>query len=142
MTKDPVRSSADERELAELLTVLVEQYETRRHAIPKAAPAEVLQFLMEQHGFGAKDLWPIVGAKGITSEILSGKRRVGVATAARLGDLFHVPPDLFVDWESERAQELRDGPRRTSHHFAGVISVTGRSQCESKISKRRCSSRL
>src|ERR1700721_3521769 len=39
-----------EKELAELLTVLIEDFESKRYAIPHAKPVEVLRFLMEQHG--------------------------------------------------------------------------------------------
>jgi HTH-type transcriptional regulator / antitoxin HigA len=33
-----IDSSPEEKELAELLTVLIDQYETRRYPIPKASP--------------------------------------------------------------------------------------------------------
>ena len=39
-----------EKELADLLTLLIEDYEEKRYALPRAAPLEVLQFLMDQHG--------------------------------------------------------------------------------------------
>lgn len=55
---------------------------------------------MEQHGLAPKNLWPVVGSKGVTSEILRGKRAVSIATAAKLGDLFHVSPSVFIDWDS------------------------------------------
>ena len=96
------RPTAEERELAELLTVLIEQYEQRRHPVPKATPLQVLHFLIEQHGLAAKDLWPVIGSKGITSEILNGKRRISLVGAAKLADLFHVPPSVFVDWDAAR----------------------------------------
>lgn len=96
------RPTPEEYELAELLTLLIEQYEERNHEIPKATPLDVLRFLMEQHGFTAKDLWPAIGSKGVTSEILSGRRAISVSRAAELGKLFHVGPGVFVDWNAER----------------------------------------
>ncbi|MDQ2841750.1 MAG: transcriptional regulator [Acidobacteriota bacterium] len=97
------RLAREERELADLLTTLIEQYEEKYHAIPKASPLEVLQFLMEQRAMGAKDMWPVIGSKGITSEILSGKRGISVATAGKLGGFFHVDPVLFIDWFQAKA---------------------------------------
>ncbi len=92
------RLSREERELADLLTTLIEQYEEKHHAIPKASPIEVLRFLMDQHGVSAKDLWPIVGSKGITSEVLNSKRGISVTVAGKLGEFFHVEPIVFIDW--------------------------------------------
>ncbi len=88
--------SREEEELAELLTTLVERYEAEYYALPKATPVERIQFLLEQRGQSAKDLWPVIGSKGSTSDILFGKRRIGPTTAAKLGEFFGVPPELFI----------------------------------------------
>jgi HTH-type transcriptional regulator/antitoxin HigA len=92
--------SREEEELAELLTTLVERYEAEHYSLPPATPTELIQFLLEQRGQSAKDLWSIIGSKGNTSEILSGKRKIGITTATRLGEFFHVPPALFVGWKT------------------------------------------
>ena len=92
------RASREERELAELLATLINEYEQKHHAIPQASPREVLYFLLSQHGLSAKDLWPLVGSKGITSEILNGKRGISLPIAKRLGEFFHLDPVIFVDW--------------------------------------------
>ena len=39
-----------EKELADLLTLLIEDFEDRHYQLPRAKPLEVLQFLMDQHG--------------------------------------------------------------------------------------------
>jgi HTH-type transcriptional regulator/antitoxin HigA len=82
-----------------LLTTLVEQYESRHHALPEATPLERIHFLLEQRGQSAKDLWPVIGSKGNTSDILAGKRKIGPSTAAKLGEFFRVPPELFITWK-------------------------------------------
>ena len=41
--------TAAERELASLLTLLIEDFEEKHYSIPRAAPAQVLEFLMNQH---------------------------------------------------------------------------------------------
>jgi HTH-type transcriptional regulator/antitoxin HigA len=38
-----------EKELAERLTLLIEDFESRRYELPRAKPLEVVRFLMEQH---------------------------------------------------------------------------------------------
>lgn len=92
--------SEEEKELAELLTTLIEQFEAEHYALPRATPTELIGFLLEQRGQSAKDLWPVFGSKGNTSEILAGKRAIGIATASKLGGFFNVPPQLFIGWKS------------------------------------------
>ena len=61
------------------------------------APAfESLKALMEDRGLRHKDVWPIVGNKGLTTEILSGRRKISSALAKRLALHFHVPVELFI----------------------------------------------
>jgi len=86
----------EEQELAELLTVLIDEYEERRFPIPKASPHQVLQHLMEARNLTQKDLWKIFGSKGITSEVFHGKRSISKAQAKKLAAFFHVPADLFI----------------------------------------------
>jgi HTH-type transcriptional regulator/antitoxin HigA len=92
------RPSREERELAELLTTLIMEYEQKHHAIPAASPRQVLEFLLSERGLSPKDLWPLVGSKGITSEILNGKRHISLQIAKRLGEFFHLDPVVFIDW--------------------------------------------
>jgi HTH-type transcriptional regulator/antitoxin HigA len=54
-------SSVEERELAELLTVLIDEYKTRSYPIPKASPPQTLRHLMEARDLTQKDLWKVFG---------------------------------------------------------------------------------
>jgi HTH-type transcriptional regulator/antitoxin HigA len=84
-----------ERELAELLTLLIEDFESKRYELPRAKPIEVLRFLMDQRGLRQKDLAGIFGTRSIVSEVLSGKRKLKKEHIARLSQRFHVSPDVF-----------------------------------------------
>jgi HTH-type transcriptional regulator / antitoxin HigA len=88
--------SPEETELAELLTVLIDEYEQRRYPIRKANPQQTLQHLMEARKLTQKDLWKIFGSKGITSEVFHGKRSISKAQASKLAAFFHVTADLFI----------------------------------------------
>jgi HTH-type transcriptional regulator/antitoxin HigA len=88
--------SVEERELAELLTVLIDDYEERRYPIRKAEPRQTLRHLMEARGLTQKDLWKVFASKGITSEVFHGKRAVSKAQAKRLATFFHVSAELFI----------------------------------------------
>lgn len=88
--------SAEEKELAELLTVLIDEYEERRYPIRKASPQHTLQHLMEARNLTQKDLWKTFGSKGITSEVFHGKRAISKAQAKKLAEFFHVSAELFI----------------------------------------------
>jgi HTH-type transcriptional regulator / antitoxin HigA len=89
-------SSREEQELAELLTVLIDEYETRRYPIPKASPQQTLRHLMEARDLTQKDLWKVFRSKGVASEVFHGKRAISRAQAKRLADFFHVGVELFI----------------------------------------------
>jgi len=84
-----------ERELAKLLTLLIEDFEERRYQLPHSRPLEVLRFLMDQHGLRQKDLVSVFGTPSIVSEVLSGKRELNKEHIKRLSDQFQVSPEVF-----------------------------------------------
>jgi HTH-type transcriptional regulator/antitoxin HigA len=86
----------EEEELAELLTVLIDDYEERRYSIKKASPQHTLQHLMEARHLTQKDVWKIFGSKGITSEVFHGKRSISKTQAKKLAEFFHVRAELFI----------------------------------------------
>lgn len=86
----------EEQELAELLTVLIGDYEERRYPIRKASPRQTLRHLMEARTLTQKDLWKVFGSKGITSEVFHGKRSISKAQAKKLAAFFHVSAELFI----------------------------------------------
>lgn len=84
-----------EKELAELLTLLIEDFEKKRYQLPHAEPLEVVRFLMDQHGLKQKELVDVFGTPSIVSEVLSGKRELNKGHIKRLSERFHVSPELF-----------------------------------------------
>lgn len=85
-----------EKELAELLTLLIEDFEEKRYKLPRAKPVDVLRFLMDQHGLKQKDLVDVFGTPSVVSEVLSGKRDLSKEHIRRLSERFHVSPELFL----------------------------------------------
>ena len=87
--------TAAEKELAELLTLLIEDFEEKRYRLPHAKPVDVVRFLMEQHNLLQKDLADVFGTRSIVSEVLSGKRELNKEHIARLSARFHVSSEVF-----------------------------------------------
>jgi HTH-type transcriptional regulator/antitoxin HigA len=82
--------------LADVLAVLIEQYEEENYPIEEAKGVEVLRFLMEQNGLKQKDLVGVLGGKSTVSEILNEKRPLNIKHANALAEMFHVRPATFV----------------------------------------------
>jgi len=95
LDKRRAKLTVAEKELAELLTLLIEDFEEKRYRLPRAKPLQVLRFLMEQHGLLQKDLADVFGTPSIVSEVLNGKRELNKEQIARLSARFHVSPELF-----------------------------------------------
>jgi HTH-type transcriptional regulator/antitoxin HigA len=89
-------ATAAQRALADLLTVLIEDFEERHYALTPATPLEHLTELMAANDLKQKDLLDIFGTPSIASEILHGKRQLTTAHIRGLSERFHVSPELFI----------------------------------------------
>ncbi len=88
-------TTPDEDEAIELLTLLIERYETERYPIPRSSPVEVLRFLIDSHGLNQKDLVAEFGVESTVSLVLAGKRQMNRDHIARLSRRFGVSPAVF-----------------------------------------------
>jgi len=87
--------SAAERRLADLLTLLIEDFEDKHYALKVASPIEVLNELMLANNLKQKDLVDVFGTPSITSEVLSGKRKLNTQHIRKLSRRFRVSPEVF-----------------------------------------------
>lgn len=88
--------SPAEKQLHELLVLLIEDFENRTYKIRGATPIEVITELMEANGLRQKDLVGIVfETTSVVSEVLAGKRELTKDHIRRLSARFHVSPALF-----------------------------------------------
>jgi HTH-type transcriptional regulator / antitoxin HigA len=67
-----VARSREDEEAIELLTVLIDRYESERYLTPEAKPAEVLRFLLDQNGLSQRDIAGEMGGESIVSLVLAG----------------------------------------------------------------------
>jgi HTH-type transcriptional regulator/antitoxin HigA len=92
--KGPKLSAAEQR-LAELLTLLIEDFEDRHYALKPASPVAALEELMASNELHQKDLLDVFGTPSIVSEVLSGKRKFTTEHIRKLSRRFHVSPEVF-----------------------------------------------
>lgn len=84
-----------QEKLIKLLTVLVEEYESKYCPVPDAGPLDIIRHLMEQHSLRQKDLVDVFGTESIVSDVLNGKRDLTKDHIMRLSARFHVSPAVF-----------------------------------------------
>ncbi len=89
------RKTPEQKSLAELLTVLIGNFETR-YDLGHADPLEALKSLMEDRGLRQRDLISVFGSSSVASDVLSGKREISKQHARRLAELFSVPVGVFI----------------------------------------------
>ena len=82
-------------DLAATLGELIGDYDDRQFPMPDPSGADVLRFLMQQHGLQQSDL-PEVGSQGVVSEILRGKRTLNLRQVRALAERFRVEPGAFI----------------------------------------------
>jgi HTH-type transcriptional regulator/antitoxin HigA len=81
--------------LLDTLGTLIHAYEEEHYPMPKSKGADVLRFLMEEHGLSQSDL-PEIGSQGVVSEIVNGKRELNVRQIRALANKFKISPAAFV----------------------------------------------
>jgi HTH-type transcriptional regulator/antitoxin HigA len=90
------RMSAAERRMADLLTLLIEDFEEKHYALKSGLPLDVLNELMQANNLKQKDLVDVFGTPSIVSEVLNGKRQLTTEHIRRLSRRFHVSPEVFI----------------------------------------------
>jgi len=92
MTSDAPADIARLAAQARLIAAYEENKWPRR--LPHAA--EVIRFLMDQHGLTRADMIPILGTASRVSEVLRGKKNLSMTMVQRLRTRFGVPADVLL----------------------------------------------
>jgi HTH-type transcriptional regulator/antitoxin HigA len=88
--------SALERDYLEVLSDLIERFETKWQEETTVEPCELLKFLMEQNDLAQSDLIPELGSSSRVSEFLSGKRDLSLPQILKLAARFNLSPTAFI----------------------------------------------
>ncbi len=93
--------SAWERDYLDVLSDLVEHFESQWQEENNVEPRELLSFLMEQNNLTQTDLIPEFGTSSRASEFLSGKRDLSLPQVLKLADRFKLSPTAFLPSHSK-----------------------------------------
>lgn len=82
---------------AELLGLLINDYEETHYPIAAPTPLEAVKIKMDELGLKNKDLQPYIGSKSYVSSILNGKREITLRIANILHQKLGIPTNLFFN---------------------------------------------
>ena len=80
----------------EILTTLVEAYESKHFPIEAADPIEAIRFRMEQGGLSVKDLVPSIGQPNRVYEVLNRKRGLTLEMSRNLHRNLGIPAESLI----------------------------------------------
>jgi HTH-type transcriptional regulator/antitoxin HigA len=95
---DRLMASDDPADLARLQAQarLIAAYEETTWPRRRPSTAEMIRYLMDQHGLTRADLVPILGTPSRVSEVLRGKKGLSMTMVQRLRARFRVPADVLL----------------------------------------------
>jgi HTH-type transcriptional regulator / antitoxin HigA len=87
----------EESALYDLVTMLVETYESQHYSIEKSSPIEVLEHIIESSGIDVTDLTEIFGSIETLDRVLAGQELINTSQAKSLSDRFKLSPQIFLN---------------------------------------------
>ncbi|WP_428655682.1 helix-turn-helix domain-containing protein [Runella sp.] len=81
---------------AELLVLLIKDYENKFHSILPPDPIEAIKLTLEEKGLTAKDLVGLIGSKGYVSQILNRKKPLTAEIMRVLNRQLGIPADILL----------------------------------------------
>ncbi len=99
----------DEAERLDLLSLLIEKYESEKFPIELPDPLEAIKFRMDQQGLRQRDLIPFIGSKSKVSEVLAGKRSLTVPMIRALHERLGISAEVLLQEaqpEDEHQEEI------------------------------------
>ena len=81
---------------AEILSMLIENYENQNYPIEAPDPIEAIKIRMEEMNLKQKDLVGVIGGKSRVSEILNKKKRLTVDMIRELERILNISASVLV----------------------------------------------
>lgn len=85
-----------ESDAADILALLVDEYENKHFPIEAPDPIEAIKIRMEEMQLKQKDLAPVLGGTNRASEVLNKKRKLTVEMIRNLNIKLNLSPNLLI----------------------------------------------
>ena len=89
--------NSKEGDEAEILSILIDNYENQYYPIEAPDPIEAIKIRMEEMNIKQKDLVGIIGGKSSVSEILNKKKRLTVDMIRELERVLNISASVLVN---------------------------------------------
>ncbi|WP_139959505.1 helix-turn-helix domain-containing protein [Flavicella sediminum] len=89
--------NSKEGDEAEILSLLIENYENKHYPIESPDPIEAIKIRMEEMNLKQKDLVGIIGGKSRVSEILNKKKKLTVEMIRELERILKISASVLVN---------------------------------------------
>lgn len=89
-------ADTEEGNEAEILSLLIEDYEARYYPIDAPDPIEAIKIRMEEMNLNQKDLVAVIGGKSRVSEVLNRKRKLTVDMIRELEKVLNISASALV----------------------------------------------
>ena len=90
------KAGTPESDDADVLALLIEDYENRHFVIEAPNPIDAIKYRMEQQGLTNKDLAEILGFKSRVTDIFKKNRKLNLAMVRKLHNTLHIPLQSLV----------------------------------------------
>lgn len=81
---------------AELIALLIEEYEKEHYQIDAPDPIEAIRIRMEERQLKQKDLVKSIGSEGVVSEVLNRKRKLNIKMVRNLSDQLKLNAKVLI----------------------------------------------
>ncbi len=85
-----------ESDYADILALLIDEYERVHYPIEAPDPIEAIKIRMEEMQLKQKDLAPAIGGKNRVSEVLNKKRKLTLEMIRQLTVKLKISPDILI----------------------------------------------
>lgn len=89
--------NSNEGDEAEILSMLIDNYENQHYPIEAPNPIEAIKIRMEEMNLKQKDLVGVIGGKSRVSEILNKKKKLTVDMIRELERTLHISASVLVN---------------------------------------------
>jgi HTH-type transcriptional regulator/antitoxin HigA len=91
-----VKAGTKESNEADVLALLIREYEDKHYVINTPSPIEAIKYRMEQQGLTNKDLAPFIGSKSRVSDIFRKSRKLNLGMVRKLHQALQIPLETLV----------------------------------------------
>ncbi|MCU0435060.1 MAG: helix-turn-helix domain-containing protein [Bacteroidia bacterium] len=90
------KSGTPESDEADVLALLIKDYEDRNFVIETPDPIDAIKYRMEQQGITRKELAKILGHESRVSDLFSGRRKLTLTMVRNLHHQLFIPLEALV----------------------------------------------